>query len=173
MKAMNIRKNDRVRLINAVKPRWSIHEVPVGTEAVVCKVTRDGVIHCVPDSDDFYGNPVVVNPCQVVKIDRKENKPEVGDLFYCSWGYDQVNIDFYQVTNVLNKMVEVRSIEGTRQYEGPMNGKTCPVPNEFTSEPRRFLLKYSVRGCPFFKPASYSVARQCRADSEFNFSEWA
>ncbi|MCP4521001.1 MAG: hypothetical protein GY827_04795 [Cytophagales bacterium] len=41
------------------------------------------------------------------KIDRKKNKKnaniKVGDILVTSWGYDQTNVDFYQVTKLIGK----------------------------------------------------------------------
>lgn len=35
---------------------------------------------------------------------------EIGDILYASWGYDQTNIDFYQVTATTKKTVTFRKI---------------------------------------------------------------
>lgn len=45
------------------------------------------------------------------------NPAQVGDILYSDWGYDQTNINFYQVTKVIGKMVEVKEIGG-RSVEG-------------------------------------------------------
>lgn len=34
----------------------------------------------------------------------------VGDIFYSSWGYDQTNVDFYEVAEVTSKCFRVREI---------------------------------------------------------------
>lgn len=57
------------------------------------------------------------------KAERKENRKKdiseikVGDLFVCSWGYDQTNVDFYQVVDVKGKTFTIRAIAG-RIVEG-------------------------------------------------------
>jgi len=33
---------------------------------------------------------------------------KVGDWFYCSWGYDQTNVDFYRVVGVTPKSVKIQ-----------------------------------------------------------------
>lgn len=38
------------------------------------------------------------------------NPYQVGQVFYDSWGYEQTNIDFYQITEVGNKVVKMRKI---------------------------------------------------------------
>ena len=56
------------------------------------------------------------NEVQAIKAAQKKaranfvNPFEVGQVFYDSWGYDQTNIDFYQVTQVGNKSVKIRNI---------------------------------------------------------------
>lgn len=46
------------------------------------------------------------------KADRKApHTLKVGDILYTSWGYDQTNIDFYQVTKVIgSNTVEIREV---------------------------------------------------------------
>ena len=41
-----------------------------------------------------------------------------GDVFVESWGYDQTNVDFYQVTGTTKKMVEIKPIDGKLVGEG-------------------------------------------------------
>lgn len=40
--------------------------------------------------------------------------PEVGDVLVSSWGYDQTNIDFYEVVKVTPKMVSIVRIKAKR-----------------------------------------------------------
>ena len=38
---------------------------------------------------------------------------QIGDILYSSWGYDQTNVDFYQVTKLIGaKMIEIQEIQG-------------------------------------------------------------
>ncbi len=44
---------------------------------------------------------------------------QVGDVLYSSWGYDQTNVDFYQVTRLKGKtQVVVREIESVKTHSG-------------------------------------------------------
>jgi len=72
------------------------------------------------------------------RIARKKalevNPFQVGQLLYDSWGYDQTNIDFYQVIEVKNKSVVLQRIKGKMiPSEGycSMSGLTVPVANSF------------------------------------------
>jgi hypothetical protein len=48
---------------------------------------------------------------QRLKERREYQHPyKEGDIFYTSWGYDQTNVDFYQVTEVKGKMLLLREI---------------------------------------------------------------
>lgn len=43
---------------------------------------------------------------------------EVGSIFYNSWGYEQTNIDFYQVVKVSPSSIWIRELKKTIVYEG-------------------------------------------------------
>ena len=64
---------------------------------------------------------------------------KVGDLFRRSWGYDQTNVDYYEVTEVSGRMVTVREIGQVCVETGNMCGQTTPQPGKFTGEPKRCL----------------------------------
>ena len=40
----------------------------------------------------------------------------VGDVYVCSWGYDQTNVDFYKVTRKMKKSIKIVGI-GKRVVE--------------------------------------------------------
>lgn len=55
----------------------------------------------------------------------------VGDILYRSWGYDQTNVDFYQVVKRTPKSVMVVPIHGETTEDGFMCGTTIPVKDSF------------------------------------------
>ena len=58
-----------------------------------------------------------------------------GDIVYTSWGYDQTNIDFYQVVEVVGRAtVVIRQLDQTRTETGFMCGHTEPIPGSFRSD---------------------------------------
>lgn len=69
---------------------------------------------------------------KIAAINLKD-KLTVGDIFYTSWGYEQTNVDFYEVTGFLNKLVLVREISQRKKETGFMSGSTIPVPGKFIS----------------------------------------
>ena len=63
---------------------------------------------------------------------------QVGDILYASWGYDQTNVDFYQVTRLVGaKMIEIQMISS----KGAGRDRVIPVPNRFVSGERPFKVK--------------------------------
>jgi len=72
------------------------------------------------------------------KVDRsRPHDVKVGDVFRCSWGYDQTNIDFYEVTKVLGAMVEVREVGQMSEETGFMSGECVPEKGRYIGEPMR------------------------------------
>lgn len=56
---------------------------------------------------------------------------QVGDIFYSSWGYDQTNVDYFEVVKVTAKMATVKEISAVQNPYGPMHGKCAPVPGQY------------------------------------------
>ena len=89
--------------------------------------------------DKFFQN---VEAEQKVKQERKSEKNNfktslvVGDILYSSWGYEQTNIDFYQVVEVSNtkKTVKIREIESKIHSTGDMSGTKMPDIGNFIGE---------------------------------------
>lgn len=86
------------------------------------------------------------------EMKAKRNTPhklEVGHVLRASWGYDQTNIDYYQVTRVISAhMVEVRKIaaaDASKGNEPWMTGKCVPALDEFIGEPMRRRVSYGDR----------------------------
>lgn len=80
---------------------------------------------------------------QIVKDRRAEqNQPhslKVGQVLYASWGYDQTNIDFYEVTKIIgDHFLEIREI-GKRISNNTERGidYVMPMAGQYKSEPMR------------------------------------
>ena len=54
---------------------------------------------------------------------------KVGDILYSSWGYDQTNIEFYQVTATTTKTITFREIGQIRSGKTPMGDSWETLPN--------------------------------------------
>jgi hypothetical protein len=75
---------------------------------------------------------------------RKQSKLnlKIGDILYTSWGYDQTNVDWYQVTDLFgNSGVILREIGASVTETGFMSGESLPIRNDFISEPMRKIVR--------------------------------
>lgn len=62
------------------------------------------------------------------------NPYKVGDIFYSSWGYEQTNVEFYQVVEVKGKNIVVREVAQVRVETGFMSGTCEPIKDKFLSK---------------------------------------
>lgn len=68
---------------------------------------------------------------------------KVGDVLVSSWGYDQTNVDFYEVTAIVGKnMVEIRPIAGTTPDKGSDRGMATAVKGHYVGPAMRKHVKY-------------------------------
>lgn len=90
-----------------------------------------------------------------------EHNVKVGDIFYTSWGYEQTNIDFYQVIEVKGKFATIRQIAGeVTDYHSSMSGEKVATPGAFLerSEPIRKMILRGYNGEPYMKISSFEYA---------------
>lgn len=62
------------------------------------------------------------------------NDVKVGDIFYASWGYEQTNIDFFQVVAKNKSMLTLRELKYTREITGHDQGYLTPLKNKFCND---------------------------------------
>lgn len=55
----------------------------------------------------------------------------VGDILYSSWGWEQTNIDFYQVIAIRGSAIDLRQLDQRTTEDGYMCGTTVPLPDVF------------------------------------------
>ena len=60
----------------------------------------------------------------------------VGDILYSSWGWEQTNIDFYQVIAIRGSAVDLRQLDQRTTEDGYMCGTTVPLPDVFKGKTR-------------------------------------
>ncbi len=81
----------------------------------------------------------------------------VDDIFYSSWGYEQTNIDFYQVISKKQKTVILRALKGIiTDYTGNMTGAKIAQKNDFKDE---ILIKKIVKN-DYIKLSSYEYLKK-------------
>jgi hypothetical protein len=89
---------------------------------------------------------------------------KVGDIFYSSWGYDQTNVDFFEVISVSasGKTAEVVGLSKDREYRGSGSDSVVARPGSGNQEKaRRVHLRLSTWGGKpswYFSVNSYSSA---------------
>lgn len=70
------------------------------------------------------------------------NPYKPGDVLYYSWGYDQTNIDFFQVVKAGKRSITVREIASrTVEATGSMSARVAPVKDHFVGEPVTKILQ--------------------------------
>lgn len=95
---------------------------------------------------------------------------EVGSIFSSSWGYDQTNVDFYEVVALTPKGVRVKGIRKTLSETGR---GVVPVPGSFRTEGAgdlKRLQAYEFRGehNVYFTVNSYSSASLWDGQPEYD-----
>lgn len=81
---------------------------------------------------------------------KRENKNylgiQVGDVFYNSWGYEQTNIDFYQVVELRGtKQIVVREIRHKKTKDCDFcSCMVSPIKDDFIGESIRKTVKGTI-----------------------------
>lgn len=84
--------------------------------------------------------------------ETNENKfgIKVGDIFYISWGWEQTNIDFFQIVKVTDKSVRIIEIAPTKKnvevYSSMSQDFTIDNDKIFKGVERPFFVKDNVNG---------------------------
>ena len=92
---------------------------------------------------------------------------DVGDILKSSWGWEQTNVDYYQVTGMAGKsMVKLRPIASNSKEDGFMQGSCTPVPDAFTGDEFRRVAKDG--SC---KINSFQYARKVSKDTAGNWEK--
>lgn len=105
-----------------------------------------------------------------VKAVELANNVKVGDLFVDSWGYEQTQVDCYQVVakptakTVIVREVSTETVEGS---EGMMCRNVRAVPNAFIGEE----MKKRIDNYGGFKTSSFSSARPTTAE-DTHYNSW-
>jgi hypothetical protein len=75
-----------------------------------------------------------------------ENPYKVGDILKGSWGYDQTNIDFFEIVAVKGKMLEIRELKQARYGDGFGGSSKCvPLPGDYVGSAYRIRAQENLR----------------------------
>jgi hypothetical protein len=105
--------------INAVDWHNSKTEGAARIDNISLKKIYDLVDSLENNQDENRG---IVTPPETNGQNELENI-KAGDILSCSWGYDQTNVDFYQVIKTTAKTATVQEIDKKNKYTGDMSGK--------------------------------------------------
>ena len=68
----------------------------------------------------------------------KPHSLAVGDVLYSSWGYEQTNVNFYEVTALRGKRgIELRELAQESTETSSMQGQCVPLPGNYKGQPLR------------------------------------
>jgi hypothetical protein len=59
---------------------------------------------------------------------------KVGDVLHARWGYEQTNVDFYEVVAVRGAVVDVRELATENTATGDMTGRAIPVLGQYVGD---------------------------------------
>ena len=81
---------------------------------------------------------------------------KVGDVLSGSWGYDQTNVEFWEVTKLVGKrMVEIRELCCESIETGFMSGNAVPLPGQYTKKEARRVMVNENDGVKLFSWGCY------------------
>ena len=107
-----------------------------------------------------------------------------GSILVSSWGYDQPNIDYYEVVKMTTKNVWLRRLDDKKTYLGDMHGISSPVIGQYksrsvvsdTNEPfmRKIqFMSWNGQDEPFVAIKSHYIIAHLWDGTPRDFSEWA
>ena len=90
---------------------------------------------------------IIENNTDKLKTTVNKYGVKVGDVFYSTWGYEQTNIDFYQVVALKGTtMATFRKIKSDARNIGFCSYMVKPIPNSFTEKSEPFTRKINDYG---------------------------
>ena len=103
---------------------------------------------------------------------------KVGDVLRSSWGYDQTNIDYYEVTALIGEhIIKARPIATESVETEWLQGKCVPVPNNFTGPAKRYRPTegnaVKVRSFAWAHPVEYREIAGARVYSTDHWTAYA
>lgn len=124
-------------------------------QSIESMLTDQGYIkHVHFDSDYDYRTHdfIIIKHAEIRPYQEPMHDIKVGDVFTYSWGYEQTNIDFFQVVSTTEKTVSIRKITaGQADYDHQfMSGHKVAIKNAFTSDE-------IIRKTPYYFSGSWRI----------------
>lgn len=102
---------------------------------------------------------------------------KVGQFIYNSWGYDQTNINFYQIVGVKEKSIVLQEVSKSivAGSEGFMCANVQPVENAFVGEPilKKVIVQVGYNGnVSYYIKAEHGCFCEYAASQQGVYSSW-
>jgi hypothetical protein len=102
----------------------------------------------------------------------------VGTILIDSWGYEQTNVDAYQIIEATDKTVLIRQIATIEENDGglSMTGKVSPIADKFIGTPIRKRVTTTYRKRPVENPyikSEYSIFKKHTPGKKYFASHYA
>lgn len=118
----------------------------------------------------------IQNQKEQEKIEAKKRKEaeiaevKVGDIFVCSWGYEQTNVDAYQIIELKGKKATFREI-GLKALEatGPDAQYVTPVKDAFLENAEPFV---KILQGKHIKLSSFQYAYKMESNDKKYYNSW-
>jgi hypothetical protein len=81
---------------------------------------------------------------------------KLNDILYSSWGYEQTNVNFYQVVKTTAQSVWIKEVKKQKVATSDMTGTATPLINEFEIDAKERM--YRVREDNSIRIESYMCA---------------
>lgn len=89
---------------------------------------------------------------------EREQMMTVGAILYSSWGYEQTNIDFYEVTRATKCFIELRLVHSKSEAAGWMQNYVVPAKGDFASSEPIMRKVLGTEKSPYVNINSYACA---------------
>ena len=102
---------------------------------------------------------------EIKPYSKPKHNIKPGDIFYNSWGYEQTNIDFYQVVSTTAKTITLRAIKGTSNdyNDYHMTGSKVAAKDSFCSDEL-------IRKTPYLMGGTWCISFEFGAGSQWDGS---
>jgi hypothetical protein len=91
---------------------------------------------------------------------RANHDVQAGDVFVAIWGYEQTNVDYYEVTRRIGDcMVEIRKIAAMTESTGWLTGNCVPRKGVYIGKPQRKRITV-YNGVPYITINSFCTAHK-------------
>lgn len=99
----------------------------------------------------------------IKEYQEPQHNIKIGDIFYHSWGWEQTNIDYYQVVAVTKKTISLKRIKGyAEEYDGyHMTGSTKAAKDNFVNDEE-------IRKTPYLLNGSWCINFEYGAGSQWD-----